>query len=304
MSKRMPPRRTSFPASPEPPPTVDPRWIVQALLATMAVAVACAYIVLCVLFYFQQWQLVLHPSRTVAQNPSSQGLRFEEVHFSPDAVGQPQLDGWWIPADIPADPTALLLHDGTDSMADSLLLARALHDARLQVFIFDYRGFGRSAGQHPDQKSMQADSDAALAWLVSSGHAQPRQTVVVGDRLGASLAVRLCAQRSDLAGLILQQADGDFASRAFADKRSRIVPFRLLFHEDFPLADPLHALKTPKLLISFTDAASPIDAQRAADPKMTVEIPHASNSAAVHDALRRFLDTYVAQPPQLLKPTH
>jgi pimeloyl-ACP methyl ester carboxylesterase len=331
----MSPQRPSRQPSVDSPELIDPRWILKALLVTIAFALVCVYVLFCVIFYMQQWQLALHPSRTVSRDPSALSLPFQEVHFSPDAAGEPQLDGWWIPADTTSDPTALVLHGGEGSISDALPLARTLHDARMNVLLFDYRGFGRSAGQHPSEKMMEADSDAALAWLLNapggstagSGsapngvkmpeqyfeqlqqlrranmrHIAPAQTIIVGDRLGASLAVRLCTQHSDLAGLILQQGDGDFASRAAADRRARMVPFRLLFHEDFPLVDPLHTLKTPKLLISYTGLASPVDVQRAAAPKITVEIPNAADESAVHGALRRFLDTYLAQPPQQLVP--
>ncbi len=300
----MPSRHSAPPSIPSAPETIDPGWILKALGATIAVAVACAYVLVCALFYFQQWQLVLHPSRTVALDPSAIGLPFEEVHLSSDAAAEPQLDGWWIPGDTPTQPTALILHSGDGSMSDALPDARALHDARLNVFLFDYRGFGRSRGSHPTEAAMETDAEAALRWLQSTRHRPASQTVVFGDRTGASLAVRLCAEHHDLAGLILQQGDGDFASRAGADTRSRIVPFRLLFHENFPLADPLHTLNTPKLLISFTDAKYPVDVQRAADPKMTYEISKKSDLAAVHGAIRRFLDTYLTQPPSELLPAH
>ena len=274
----------------------------KALLATVGVALACAYIVMCILFHYQQWQLVLQPSRTVNTNPSSLGLQYEEVHISPDASNKPQIDGWWIPGDTPGEPTALLLHGGSGSMSDALESAQALHDARLNVLLFDYRGFGRSAGQHPSEQTMEADSDAALAWLESVRHVPAGQTLVFGDRLGASLAVRLCALHTEIAGLILQQGDGDFASRASQDTRARIVPFRLLFHEDFPLADRLHTLKTPKLLISFTSDSYPVDVQRAADPKMTYEVGAAPSASVVHAALRRFMHTNLPQPPSPLLP--
>ncbi len=304
MPAQRPARQYSAASQPAntPPELVDPSWILKAIVAVFAVAMACAYVLICVLFSLQQWQLVLHPSRTVTGDPSSLGLAYQQVRFFPDAAGQPQLDGWWIPSDVPSEPVALLLHDGEGSMSDALPVARALHDARLGVLLFDYRGFGRSSGQHPTEKLMEQDAEAALRWLAETQHAKPSETVLFGDRLGAALAVHLAVQHSDIAGIILQQGDGDFASRAREDKRARMVPFRLLFHEDFALADPLHSLKTPKLLISFTNGVSPVDAQRAADPKMTYEIAKASDKAAVHAALRRFLDTYLTQPVPALTP--
>lgn len=304
----MPPQRPSAPQpTPAGPLIVDPRWLLKALLAAFAVAAGCAYALICVLFHYQQWQLVLHPSRTVASDPSSVGLPYKEIRFSPDTAGQARLDGWWIPADAPSDPTVLLLHGADGTMADVLPIAKQLHDARMHVFLFDYRGYGRSAGAHPDEKAMQADSETALAWLVTAGQAAPGRLLVAGQGLGASLATQLCAAHADgagsrIAGLLLVDGDGDTAERASRDTRARLVPFRWLYHEDFPLAEKLSTLATPKLLVSHTSMAAPVDVQRAASPKMSYEIGVSSTDAAMHEALRRFLDTYFTQPPQELLP--
>ena len=139
---------------------------------------------------------------------------------------------------------------------------------------------------------MRADASAALRYVLESGHAHPGGLLVYGTGLGASLAVRLCTEHADLAGLILQDADGDTLTRIEADGRSRVVPVTLLFHERFPLADALSTLRTPKILISYTRGNAPVDAQRAADPKMTVELAPDAGPNALTVPVRRFLDTY------------
>lgn len=263
MPRANPPRNRQ-PALPPPPEIVDPIWLLKAIAAVIAVGLLCAYVMLCVFFWTTQWQYVLHPSRTVAQTPASLQLGFTPVRFGTDS-GQPQLAGWWIPSDTPTDPTILMLHNETGSMSAALLAAKALHDARLNVLLFDYRGYGRSGGEHPTQSSMQTDATSALRYLESSQHVSPSALLVYGSGLGASLAVKLCAEHSDLAGLILDSADGDTLSRVEADPRTRIVPVPLLFHERFPLADPLSTLLTPKLLLSPTKGGPPLFAERAAD---------------------------------------
>src|SRR5580704_13578670 len=96
------------------PEMIDPRWLLKVLAITHAVALLLAWGTLCLLWYQGQWQLVLHPSRTVATTPASVGLNFTELHFADDATGVPQLNGWLIPAAAntftPSAPTALLLH--------------------------------------------------------------------------------------------------------------------------------------------------------------------------------------------------
>src|ERR1700761_8407682 len=141
-----PPKRNSS-SLPQPTPRnttpelVDPRWVLKALAVVLAVALLCAWGTLCLLWYQGQWQLVLHPSRTVTATPASIGLNFTELHFADDATGVPQLDGWLIPASANA-PTALFLHSADGSIADSLPRALTLHNAGLNVLLFDFRGYG------------------------------------------------------------------------------------------------------------------------------------------------------------------
>jgi hypothetical protein len=298
-SRRTPqksPPPSSRPPQNEPTLLIDPRWILKALVAVMAVALVLSYATLCLLFYQGQWQLVLHPSRTVAATPASFGLTFSDVHLFPAASGEPQLDGWLIPAANTSAPTALLLHGADGSIADALPSARTLHDAGLNVLLFDYRGFGRSAGRHPDQASMQEDAAAALTFLTATQHIAPSHIILFGSGLGASLAVRLAAEHRDIPALILESPDGDFAERARTDPRSRLVPTRWLFSQTFPLADPLHTLATPKLLIAYTTGAPPLIFQRAADPKLTLELPNRTDPALL-TAIHRFLDLYLRSAP-------
>jgi len=280
---------------------VDPRFLLKGLGAVLAFALILAYLTLCVVFYQQQWQLVLHPSREVARAPDRFGLNYVEVHFGVDATGEPQLDGWWLPSDNPTDPTILLLHSGDGSMSAALPLARSLHDANVNILLFDYRGFGHSGGQHPTEDSMQADAETAYNYLTAERHVPAASLAVFGEGSAAALAVKLCSTHGQIPALALMNADGDFEPRAAKDVRSHFVPVRLLFHEDFPLAVPLSALATPKLLIS-TDKGSALAAfKTAADPKMTVELP-GSDANRLESALSRFLDSYVARAPATLSP--
>lgn len=306
----MPPRNPSLKSSKSLHPTsqprlgnsVDPLWLLKSALAVVAVGLCCAYLTVCGLFYVGQWQLVLHPSRTVARTPASEGLAFQTVHFGDDSTGESQISGWWIPSASPGEatgPTALMLHGENGSRSDALPAALALHDAGLNVLLFDYRGYGDSGGGHPTERRMRADADSALYYLTGNRRLDPGNIVVYGEHLGASLAVSLCDRHPQVPALILQSADGDTATRVSRDARNSIFPVHLLFHQRFPLADVLHRLRTPKLLISFTDAPPPEEARRAADPKITAELPPNVSAADQGRVIRRFLDAYVAHPVSL-----
>jgi len=281
------------------PETVDPRWLLKAGAAVFAVALLCALGLFWAVFYYTQWQYVLAPSRTVTASPTSIGLAFTEVHFGVDTTGQPQLDGWWIPADTPASPTVLLLHSGDGSMSDVLPQVRLFHDTNLNVLLFDYRGFGRSGGAHPTQALMQADGQSALAFLRDTRHIDPGHILVYGNGLGASLAVSLCASHPEISAVILESPLGDTETQVAHDPRTRLVPVRLLFHEQFPLATPLRTLATPKLLITTEESSGQEKLHQAADPKMIITFGVVKYED-LHNDISRFLDSYVpASPPML-----
>jgi uncharacterized protein len=298
---RYDPQRGSNP--PEMIELVEVGWILKALGGVLLFALLCAYTTICILFSRSQWQLVLHPQHTVTATPSSLGLNFTEVHFGVDVTGQPQLDGWWIPSVNPNDnnpannppaPTALILHSGDDSISGALPIARTLHDAHLNVLLFDYRGYGHSGGQHPTEASMEADAQTALTYLTTTRFIPASSIAVYGTGVGGSLATRLCAEHHELPALILQSPDGDFEARVRQDVRSKLIPVTLLFNQDFPLAAPLHELTTPKLLIST--GAAPVVLQRAANPKTIVEL-QSGDTTTIDQALTHFLSTYFQRSP-------
>ncbi len=231
-------------------PLVELGWILKALAAVFLAAFLCAYATICIIFSRTQWQLVLHPSRSIAGTPASFHLPFTPVQFGVDRSGLPQLAGWWIPAQSGTLRSALILHSGDGSSADALPAARLLHQENLNVLLFDYRGYGRSGGVHPTETTMEADAETALAYLISTRSIPPSSIVVYGLGLGASLAVHLCAENPALPALILQSPDGDTAERVRRDPRSRLVPFRQIFNEPFPLSGPLHHLSTPSLILN------------------------------------------------------
>ena len=274
------------PASAEPPLVVDPSWLLKALGIVVAVALVCAYVVICTLFYMQQWQLVLHPSRAVQHTPQEAGLKAEDVRFGDG------LHGWWIASDSASDPAVVMLPGADGNASDLLTRARTLHEARLNVLLFDYRGYGASSGQHPAESTMEQDSEAALSYV--TGQRGASHVLVYGEGLGAALGARLCGEHHELGALIAESPDGDFAARAERDSRARLVPFHLLFHENFPLVAPLRSLDTPKLLVTYGAGSSGV-AHDAANPKMLLTLSTPGDDVNWRDGLRRFLDTYVKQ---------
>jgi hypothetical protein len=290
-------------SQPAPPVIVSPIWLVKAIGLTIVAALLCGYLTFCLLFYQGQWQLVLHPTRTSASPASIAGIPYELIRFGPDESATPQLTGWWIPS-APggryAHITILFLADGNGSLADSIPTLASLHNLGISIFAFDYRGYGQSVPTRPSQQSMTHDADSAWQYLTTSRGLAAQRIVLYGTGVGTSLATSLATSNPAISALILDAPRADLLSVAMHDPRATLIPVRLLFHERFPLAEPLANLHTAKLL--FSRSTSPEQAFRdASDPKLTVEL--VSPSALVYNqSVTRFLDQYLppAPVPQLV----
>lgn len=266
-------------------------WLLKALAVVVVAAAVCTYLTLCLLFYIGQWQVVLHPVRGI----DSGSLHGELVHFAPGESGQPQLTGEWLtatPGSRYRNLTVLFLPGGDGNRTNFADTQKALHNLGLNLFIFDYRGYGQSANLHPNQRRMEEDSEAAWNYLIGVRGVPPTSILPYGVGVGASLAAHLAEAHQELPGIIVDSPDTDLREVVRRDPRWRLLPAGLLFHEDFPLANPLSQLSKPKLLIT-TRRDEPQAFRTAADPKITVSLS-ASSGPLFNAAVTRFLDQYLA----------
>ena len=260
-----------------------------ALLVALGGAALCAYGALCLLFYQGQWQFVLHPSGVTTITPASKGEKFDDVAFDYTETGKARLDGWWIPAETDARwsaSTILYLHGASGSLSDCVDDLATLHSLGINVFAFDYRGYGRSSGPTPREKRMREDAEAAWSYLTETRHIAAKSIVVYGAGIGASLAADLAAEDSP-AGLILDGPSAPSLRIIRSDARARIVP-GFLITERFDPAETLRTLAVPKLFLDRSGRKPRTDElyKAAALPKEYFEL----QKGAYEPTLRRFLD--------------
>ncbi|MGC2614635.1 MAG: alpha/beta hydrolase [Terracidiphilus sp.] len=212
-------------------PTVSGKWLLSAGATAIAAALLCAWGTLCILFWQGSWQLLYHPASAVTRTPASVNLPFESIGFAANAAGEPQLRGWWIPASSQARFTAVYLHGADGNLGDSLNALSRLHTAGLNVFAFDYRGYGQSHFAHPSQTRWREDADSALAYLTGTRHIPASAIVLVGRDLGANLALEVASAHADLAGVVLEAPLESPTAAIFNDARARLVPAHLLVRD-------------------------------------------------------------------------
>jgi uncharacterized protein len=291
--KHTPPPGWKSPLAPQ-QPLASARWILGGLTATLLLAALCVYATFCLLFWQGQWQLVFRPSRTITATPSSVGLKYDEIRFDSTETGVLQLNGWWIPADRPASASTLIfLHDGSGSLSDTLPQLQALHNLALNVFAFDYRGFGKSVNIHPSQASTYEDADAAWRYLTDTRHLSPSTIVLDGVGLGAAIAAETARRHPKAAAVILEDPKPPTLDSLEFDARTRLMPIRLLFHDRFDPTKTLASLRTPKLMLYSAHSASELYYQQAAEPKQRATVTDLFRDKNYLPYLRSFLGKYL-----------
>jgi uncharacterized protein len=241
------PARGAFRPQSAPPPTVSGRWLLTAIAIAIPAAAFCAWAALCLLFWQGNWQLLYHPSATVARTPSSVGLAFDPVGFATTDTGVPQLQGWWIPAGPSARYTLLYLHGQSGNLGDTLDDLARLHSAGVNVLAFDYRGYGQSRFIHPSESRWRQDAEWALQYLTATRHIDPHSILLVGSALGANLALEVAAAHPELAGVVLESPLDSPVNAIFNDARARLVPAHILAGDRYDMTTPAAALRIPSL---------------------------------------------------------
>jgi len=247
-------------------------------------------------------RIIYHPHKYPEGNwnPSSSSVSREDVHFT--ASDGVRLHGWYIPS-AGAKATLLWFHGNAGNITHRLGNIEMLKPLNLNIFIFDYRGYGKSEGE-PDEKGIYSDSQAAYDWLVKVKNILPEEIILFGRSLGGICAVEV-ASGNPAAGLILESV---FPSAGkMAEKIFPVLPLGGAIKSRFDAISKVPDLKLPKLFIHGTqDEIVPYKLGRelfsvAADPKEFYDIQGAGHNdtfliggAGYFNALGQFIKKVVS----------
>ena len=90
--------------------------------------------------------------------------------------------------------TLLFCHGNAGNITHRLENLAYLVQLGLQVFIFDYRGYGKSEGR-PSEDGLYRDALAAYDYMVSRDDVKNQSLIIFGRSLGGAVAVELATQR-------------------------------------------------------------------------------------------------------------
>ncbi len=183
----------------------SPRWLWNAA--------RCYLIVLLLMMFFEN--LLIYPApKYPAGDWQTAEFGCEEVFFS--SADGTQLHGWYF--SHPSARGHLLFCHGNGEHLGYLghEMAQLRDDHRVNVFAFDYRGYGRSAGS-PQESGVVADGQAAQEWLARRASVRPADILLMGRSLGGGVAVDLATRHGAKALILLNSFSSmpDVAARHY-----------------------------------------------------------------------------------------
>lgn len=206
-----------------------------------------AVIIICFFIYLRyiERRSIYFPMKTIETKPNVIGLSFEEVNFK--TSDDLKLNGWFIPYKDAKD-TVLFCHGNAGNISHRLEKIAIFHNMGLNVFIFDYRGYGKSQGS-PGEKGLYKDVEAAYQYLISSGDISPDNIIAYGESIGGAVAIDL-ATKQKVKALITEET---FSS--VKDMVKIIYPFLpyFIFQSRFDSVSKIKNIKVPKLIIHSVD---------------------------------------------------
>ena len=137
------------------------------------------------------------------------GLEIKDVFFcSEDGK---RLHGWYVMPTETAPQHYILFSHGRSGNITSFKtqLLEFVRAHQVAVFVYDYRGYGKSQGR-PSECGLYLDADAASNWLCEHENLTPSEIIVMGRSLGAAVAIDL-AKRNGAKALIIESGFTSFA---------------------------------------------------------------------------------------------
>jgi uncharacterized protein len=213
-------------------------------------------------------KIIFHPAKFPEGywDPASLGLKAQDVLFqSEDGIN---LHGWYVPTPG-ARATLLWFHGNAGNLSHRLDNIQRLLPLNLNIFIFDYRGYGKSEGE-PDEKGIYKDSLAAYNKVLELEGVSVDSLFLFGRSLGGICAVETALNNS-ARGLILESV---FTSASdMSRKIMPLIPLAWAIRSKLDAINKVPKLKLPKLFLhGDRDEVVPFDLGRklyeaAADPK-------------------------------------
>lgn len=182
--------------------TIDKQFSSTDLLRIIAFTLSLTLLSGCGRFFF-------YPEPELRENLYAAAFDPQDVYFT--TVDDVRLHAWLIRAKEDKG-TILVLHGNAENLSTHINSVLWLVPNGYNIFMFDYRGYGRSEGR-PNIPRLQLDADAAIDTLFHMQGINTDRVFVIGQSLGGAVAIPAVARspyRGRIRALIIDSAFADY----------------------------------------------------------------------------------------------
>lgn len=164
------------------------------------IVIASCLLTACTSTFFQ-------PLKTHLASPDQYNIKYEDIYF--EGRSEIKLHGWWFPAALESKAHVLFLHGNAENISTHSGLVYWLTQHQYDVFIFDYRGYGKSQGK-AQIDGVMSDIQSSREYI-ESRRDKNKKVFMIGHSLGASMGIyNLAQQPKNVDGLILVSPFSDY----------------------------------------------------------------------------------------------
>lgn len=223
---------------------------------------------------------MLKTNGEIVSTPDEVGLSYEEVWFaSQDDIN---LHGWFVPGK-PDKPILIFFHGNATNISHRVDILHYFNKIGFSVFIFDYRGFGKSQGHATTEEDLYLDARGALNYLKARGWSSS-QMIYYGRSLGAAVSLQMGLEFPPAAVVV----EAPFTSMSDIAWHTAPVTYALIgwwaIHARFDNVDKIGKLTSPVVIFQGgKDHIVPMEMaqqlyRRAKEPKAFCLIPEGGHS--------------------------
>ena len=119
--------------------------------------------------------------------PAEFGLSYADVWF--DTRDGERLNAWLVPGKSNL-PMVIFFHGNAANISSRVDILRYFNEIGFSVFIFDYRGFGRSQGYVSAEEDLYQDARSALDYIKTKGWSSS-DMIYYGHSMGAAVSLQM-----------------------------------------------------------------------------------------------------------------
>ncbi|PKQ63976.1 alpha/beta hydrolase [Labilibaculum filiforme] len=216
----------------------------KKLLSRCIKAVCILVLLLTSLLYFNQEKLIFFPQKLDKEYQYSFDMNFEEINV--ESEDDKNLNGLLFTVEN-SKGLVFYLHGNAGSLTNCGEVAKTFNKLNYDIFMLDYRGFGKSEGEINSQQ--QLFTDVQIAYNLLLKRYPEKQVIVLGYSIGTGLATHLASTNNPK--LLLLQAPY-FSLTDMMKRRYRYLPTVLLKYK-FPTNELIVACRMPIVLFHGTE---------------------------------------------------